>query len=63
MGYAPIFCQVKDLIKIHNSVKFHQYSICGRRDKNLQRFPYRLSIHEMAISKKLLGPYSPKYGQ
>ena len=29
MSYIPIFCQVKDLMKIRNLGKFHQYSICG----------------------------------
>ena len=29
MGEAPIFGQMKGLMEIHNSGKFHQYSICG----------------------------------
>ena len=29
IGHAPIFCQMKGLMKIHNRGKFNQGSICG----------------------------------
>ena len=47
-SYAPRFCQIKDLIKIHVLGKFHQYSICGCEVKNFQSFSYVFSIDEIA---------------
>ena len=35
MSYAPILFQVKDLLKVHNPGKFHQYSTCGGQVKKL----------------------------
>ena len=61
MSCAPFFCQVKDLMKIHNRDKFHQYSICSCHVKNFQSFAYRHCIHEMALFG-FLGPHLPKYG-
>ena len=47
-SYAPRFCQIKDLIKIHVPGKFHQYSICGCEVKIFQSFSYVFSIDEIA---------------
>ena len=49
-------------MKIHNSGKFHQDSVCGCQFKNLKSLSYQFSIHEMALFGRFLGPYSPKYG-
>ena len=62
MSCAPFFCQVKDLMKIHNRDKFHQYSICSCHVKNFQSFAYRHYIHEMALFGRFFGPHLPKYG-
>ena len=50
MSYAPIFCQVAVLMKIHNCGHFHQYNICDCQVKNFQSFWYRFSIHGMVVS-------------
>ena len=47
----------------YNSDKFHQYKICGSRDKDFQSSAYQLSIHKITLFRKLLGPYSPKYSR
>ena len=38
MSYALIFCLVTDLVKVHNSSKFHQYSIRGCQVESFQNF-------------------------
>ena len=38
VSYAPIFGQIKGIIKIHNRGKFHQYSICGYEVIYLERY-------------------------
>ena len=55
-SYAPIFCQIKGLMVIHNCGKFHQYSISGSQVINFQMFLWRCSIHEIA---PLGGGFSP----
>ena len=35
---APIFCQIKGLMKIHNRGKFHWRSVCGSQVMNFQMF-------------------------
>ena len=60
--YAPIFCQIKGLMVIHNHGSFHQHSICGSQVMNFQMFSWRCSIHQMALFGGFLGPFSPKYG-
>ena len=61
MNYAPRFWQMKNLIKIRISDKFHQYSICGCEVKNFQSFLYWFSVHKMIPFGMFLGSYSPKY--
>ena len=61
-SYAPIFCQSKGLIVIHNHGKFHQCSICGSQVINFQMFSWQCSTHEMASFGGFLSPFSPKYG-
>ena len=63
MSYAPIFCRMKGLMKIHNRDKFHQCSLCGSQVINFPMFLWRCSIYEMAIFGGFLGPNSPKYCQ
>ena len=36
--HAPIFSQIKSLMKVHNRGKFHYYSICGCQVTNDQMF-------------------------
>ena len=62
LSYAPIFCQIKGHMVIHNRGKFHQHSICGSQVINFQMFSWQCSIHEMAPFWGFLGPFSPKYG-
>ena len=38
VSYAPIFGQIKGIIKIDNRGKFHQYSICGYEVIYLERY-------------------------
>ena len=59
VSYAPTFCQMKGLMKIHNCDKFHQCNICGCQVINFPMFSWQCSIHEMAF----LGPNSLKYCQ
>ena len=61
MSYAPIFCQMKCLMKIHNHDKFHLYSICGCQVINFPIFSWWCSIHEMAFLGVFLDPNCPKY--
>ena len=61
LSYAPIFCQIKGLMMIHNRGKFHQYSISGSQAINFQMFLWRCSIHEMAPFGGFLGLFSPTY--
>ena len=62
LNYDPIFCQVKDFLKIYNLGKFHQFSICGCQVKNFPCFAHRFSIHGMLFFGRLVGLFSPKYG-
>ena len=61
-GHAPIFCQIKGLMMIHNHGKLHQPSICGSKVINFQMFSWRCSSHKMGPSWGFLGPFFPKYG-
>ena len=47
-------------MKIHNSDKFYQHSICGFQVKSFQIFTHQFSFHEMALFGRFFGPYSPK---
>ena len=49
-SYATSFFHNKGLMKFHNRGKFNKYSICGCQVASFQRFSYRFSIHEMALS-------------
>ena len=55
-----MFCQVKNLKKIHNQGKPNHYSTCSCQVKNGQYFVNRFSIHEMALPERILGRYSRK---
>ena len=44
--FTPRFYQMKDVIKIYSTGKFHQNRICGCEIKNFQSFLYWFSIHE-----------------
>ena len=46
-SYAPLFCQIKVLMVIHNRGMFHQHSICGSK----------CSIHEMGPFRGFSGPF------
>ena len=60
ISYTQMFCQVKNLKKIHNQGKPNHYSTCSCQVKNGQYFVNRFSIHEMALSERILGRYSRK---
>ena len=60
ISYTQMFCQVKNLKKIHNQGKPNHYSTCSCQVKNGQYFVNRFSIHEMALSERILGRYSHK---
>ena len=47
MSDTPVFCQMKDLMRIHNRGKFHVYSICGCKVINFKMFLWQCSIHEL----------------
>ena len=53
---------MKDLMKIHNRVKFHFHTICGLKVINFQMFSWWCSSHEMSPFWVFLGPFSSKYG-
>ena len=61
MGDAQIFCQMKGIMKIHNRAKFHLYTSCDSQVKNLQKFSWQWSIHELGHFGVFLGRNSPKY--
>ena len=52
LNNALIFQKIKNLIKVHNCGKFHQYSNCGCQVNPFQSFEYQINIHAV-----------PKYGQ
>lgn len=52
MSYVPIFCQNKDLIKIHYCGK-HKYSICRCQVINFQSFAYQFSPFWEVLGSKL----------
>ena len=62
MCHPPIFCQMKDLMKIHNGGKFHIYRICGCEVINFQIFSWRCSFH-FGHFGVFLSPNSPKCSQ
>ena len=60
--FTPRFYQMKDVIMIYSTGKFHKNRICGCEIKNFQSLLYWFSIHEWNGSfLGFLGPYSPKY--
>ena len=59
--YALRVYQMKDLITINISGKFHRYSACGCKSKHFKSFSFRFSTHEMAPFGYFLGPYSATY--
>ena len=61
MSHASIFCQIEGLMKIHNSCKFHEYSVWSCQVINFQRFSHQFSIYEMVLFRVFLGPNSLKY--
>ena len=61
--YAPIFCQIKGLMKVHNRGKFHQYSICGCQVMNFQMFSQQQKLPLQAASGWFSGHNSPKCSQ
>ena len=56
---TKIFCQMKDLMTIHNRVKFHFHSICGSQVINFQKFSWQWSSHELGHFWGVLDPNSP----
>ena len=50
-------------MKIHNQVKFYEYSILDCQVINFQSFSYQFSIHEMPLFGEVVGPNSLKYYQ
>ena len=60
MSNAPIFCQMKDLMKIHNRGKFHQHSICGCQVSNFQMFSQKQKVEFQTSSRWLFDHNSPK---
>ena len=50
MSYAPIFCQMKGLIGIHNCGKFHEYKVCGCQVMNFQMFSNQQKLQLQAAS-------------
>ena len=61
MTDAPIFCQMKGLIEIHNRGKFDEYRICGCQFINFQILCTDSASMKWAILGVFLGPNSPKY--
>ena len=59
MSYALFFCQVKDLMKIHNRGKFHQYSICGCQVKKIQILGSN-SASMIWLFEEVFGPLLPQ---
>ena len=55
LSYAIFFCQLKDLMKVHNSGKFHKYSIYGCKVKNFHMFlgPYSFISGPILLKFKL----------
>ena len=56
----PNFGQVKGLIKIHNSCKFHQYSICGCQVICFKRFLQQQKVQFLAAFGGFFMHFSPK---
>ena len=51
--FVLFFCQLKDLIKVHNRGKFDQQNICRYHVNNFQSFRYQISIYAGPL---LFGP-------
>ena len=63
MGDAPIFCQMKGLMKTHKCGKFHEYSICGFQVMNVQMFSEQQKIPFLGSFGWFFGHNSPKCSQ
>ena len=61
MSYAPIFTEMKGLIKTYICGKFHLYSIYGSQVINVQMVLWQSSSHEMGHFEGVLCPFSHKY--
>ena len=60
MNYAPIFEEMKGLMKIHNPGKFHLYNVSGCQVINFQKIPYEQKVQILAASGWFFKDYSPK---
>ena len=63
MGEAPILCQMKGLMEIHNPGKFHDYSIFGCQVMNLQIFSGQQKIPFLDAFGLFFGHNSSEYSQ
>ena len=60
---APILCEMKGLMEIHNRGKFHEYSFCGCQVINVQMFSDQQKIPFLGAFGWFFGHNSPKSSQ
>ena len=60
MGNAPIFSQMKGIMELHNSGKFHRYSICGCQVIYFLSFLQQQKVGFLAAFGWFFIDYNPK---